>query len=1166
MPALAPRLTAVPRPRVRAGVWTTVLLLCGLLACAESVSAASPVRGVWVVAGANKNTITWERGDGTNTDVRIYRSTSDGTLGALVATVPAKQTSFVDSGLTNGTSYYYSLHGWDGSSESDVPPATVVRTGARFAAGRWWGDCSTVMNGTLWTFGGYTGGIVIAFLGIDQTIKDPVIRSYSPVSNVASDSPFTVPNVRYWCGAGRSNGAAYLLGGANGVNGASTYDAIYRFTGASAPGLMNGKLPSGRYQVSSATLSDGQIATIGGQSGSNEYKSIATFDPVLDPAGAIPSDETTLDYNASYGVQIPQLNSLDGSLYLSGGSDTNGSNHPLDITKQVDATWSPLTYLRTNRATMSSPRIGAASATLNDRIYVLGGATACGAYCTTTNLIESFDPRANSWRTEGARLLARSYRPTGHRIKGFIYIAGGNSGRLLSPNGYYSDIYRYDPGGQARGTPSAPSFATAPSGLSTSSAANSVTVSWTGGTLVDTYRVFRSSTPGQLGSLIEENAGGIDAPATSVIDSDVDNCVSYYTVTGIGYDGRETAATAQVATVPTVPGPCDPTSLRQFRSNGTTTIPAGAATTDGVTSDIVLRFDVTHQSAGHTITPWVEVRTDPAQFAATCGQSIPGVTFGGMPVVATSANTPYTAQVNVTGLAVGSNYSWRACGIDELGHTSTFVAFGAHPDFRIKSPTSDRYYLRSTLDSLRLTNVVNEQASTAVGTTDYVPAMLAGSSSLATGWYPLVPSTATDASGRLTSQPADVPRSNPAGAGWVIDDTTGRTITAGPLTVHVRTMSDDSAGTANIQCRLWRVTTSAGSMTASTFLGKSATTGDMFDGAESTRTCTPYTFAAATSLAANESLYVELWLNVTGAGEKEIPFQLLTDGYDSFVEMPTLAPVPPNVPVLVSPADTTSTGLSPTLTASYSHPNGTGGRLEFEVATSAAFGGSTIRTGQALGLGSGSNGAVTVSPALAAGTVYWRVRAVDDEETASAWSAPWSLVAAGAPPPTLTLTLDTSSLNFGRLVPNWDAFASVTASVATDHPTGYRLLVHGTAPGTDASSCGIGCTPIADAPGTGADPQPWTANVGGFGGITVRDASSPGGRLGKWGTGTGTAQDSTTLNEYAGIPTSDIVLHTRATATVGDTILMTLRYTPSNATSVGVTHTEGLVFTVVPDP
>ena len=76
----------------------------------------------------------------------------------------------------------------------------------------------------------------------------------------------------------------------------------------------------------------------------------------------------------------------------------------------------------------------------------------------------------------------------------------------------------------------------APTNASATAGAGQATISWTAGTNVRWYRVFRSTNPAERGQLIEEKAGVLNAPATSVVDASLPlGQTYYYSVTGIGY-------------------------------------------------------------------------------------------------------------------------------------------------------------------------------------------------------------------------------------------------------------------------------------------------------------------------------------------------------------------------------------------------------------------------------------------------------------------------------------------------------------------------------------------------------------------------------------------------------------------------------------------------------
>lgn len=128
--------------------------------------------------------------------------------------------------------------------------------------------------------------------------------------------------------------------------------------------------------------------------------------------------------------------------------------------------------------------------------------------------------------------------------------------------------------------------------------------------------------------------------------------------------------------------PLAPTALTQFRSDGTTAIASGQWTTDGATTNLVLRFSGADPNTTQTLVPWVEVRPSGTPFSSTCGAAVSGVTFSGPPVSAPLARTSYAMQVNVSGLSSGT-WSWRACTVDQTGQPSPWVARGSAPDLGV---------------------------------------------------------------------------------------------------------------------------------------------------------------------------------------------------------------------------------------------------------------------------------------------------------------------------------------------------------------------------------------------------------------------------------------------------------------------------------------------------
>ncbi|MCW2972280.1 MAG: repeat-containing protein [Thermoleophilia bacterium] len=257
----------------------------------------------------------------------------------------------------------------------------------------------------------------------------------------------------------------------------------------------------------------------------------------------------------------------------------------------------------------------------------------------------------------------------------------------------------------------------------------------------------------------------------------------------------------------------------------------------------------------------------------------------------------------------------------------------------------------------------------------------------------------------------------------------------------------------------------------------------------------------------------------------------------------------PLLPTLISPADNASTtSTTPTLTATYTDTAPvTGGTVNFRVGTSATCGSGVVRTGDsANNIITGNNGSWAITPALANGTYYWCAQSTDAAGNYSGYTSTRKLIVG---PATISITASTPSIALGSIMANTDVVASFSADVQTDALNGYQLLA---TDGSDTSSMTCVCGgALPDWTGTNATPTQWPALTTGFGGLTVRNAT--GGRLAKWGTGTGTAEsDFSAVNRYAGLRTTNTLLHERTSYSAAtDTVLMTYRIDVATAQQGG---------------
>lgn len=115
----------------------------------------------------------------------------------------------------------------------------------------------------------------------------------------------------------------------------------------------------------------------------------------------------------------------------------------------------------------------------------------------------------------------------------------------------------------------------------------------------------------------------------------------------------------------------------QYRSNHSTSMPAGAWTSDGITTNVYLDFNASDPDGAETVTPYIEFAPLGTPFSATCADTSHPNVRAGTPTATGDVGGAVSASFPVTGLTAGVQYHWRACASDGAGSISPWVSMSS---------------------------------------------------------------------------------------------------------------------------------------------------------------------------------------------------------------------------------------------------------------------------------------------------------------------------------------------------------------------------------------------------------------------------------------------------------------------------------------------------------
>ena len=463
-------------------------------------------------AGNGQVALTWAASTGA-TSYSVKRSTTSGS-GYAAVTSSLAGTSFTDTGLTNGTTYYYvvsAANSVGSSADSSQVVANPASTGSTLAA-------PTNLKATVGSY------VYLTWSGVSGA------NTYTVKRSTTSGSGYTT------IGSGISGTNHFDFG----VNSGTTYYYVVtavNATGESAPSAQVSTGPETSVPTAPAVPTNLQAAAGNGQVA-------LTWTASSGATGYHVKRSTT---NGS-GYQAVTSGLVSGSSYTD-TSVTNGTTYYYVVTAVNNAGESA-----------SSSQVAATPASTGSTLAAPTNLKATvGSYVYLT---WSGVSGAASYRVKRSTTSGTGYTTIGSGITGTNHFDFGvNSGTT-----YYYVVTAVNAAGESApsapastgGGTSTPTVPVAPTGVQAAPGSAQITLTWTASSGATGYHVKRSTTSGS--GYVAVTSGLI--AGTSYTDTNVTNGTTYYYVVTAANDAGESAGSSQVAATPastgsTLPAPAN---------------------------------------------------------------------------------------------------------------------------------------------------------------------------------------------------------------------------------------------------------------------------------------------------------------------------------------------------------------------------------------------------------------------------------------------------------------------------------------------------------------------------------------------------------------------------------------------------------------------------------
>jgi N-acetylneuraminic acid mutarotase len=290
---------------------------------------------------------------------------------------------------------------------------------------------------------------LVPFLIVTLAVSMFLSTLQFPVVGAAENSWTTkepMPTARGGLGVAVVNGKIYAIGG---LNNDVQLDVNEEYNPVTDTWTTKTSMPTARSGFAIAVYNN-KIYCIGGTTGDSDNV-VSGFTGVVEVY-----DPATDTWDTETPMLTPRAdlcaNVLNGKIYCTGGKKYWGVDpfyQELNLTEVYD----PVRNIWTKKSPMPIPVLGAASAVLNNKIYVIGGSRHFqpGWELATVGSNQVYNPEDDAWSTREGLPTSKSYAAAG-ATSGVtapkkIYDVGGSNQTS------YSDVtYAYDPSGNAWST------------------------------------------------------------------------------------------------------------------------------------------------------------------------------------------------------------------------------------------------------------------------------------------------------------------------------------------------------------------------------------------------------------------------------------------------------------------------------------------------------------------------------------------------------------------------------------------------------------------------------------------------------------------------------------------------------------------------------------------